>query len=208
MGHSAFRAKRSAQASFFRLKLWSDGCKTSPKILRQDSWSAGSYFRQGIPRGTVDHDQGPPLRFLGSAYASRAHCGASPQCCGIEDRTAIAGHGRIRIVPNLNEPAISEIAAAHFFMAIIVGRITRIDHNMPVVIGRTRIIAPDISIGHLMKWIICSQRQRGIVGKNLADPKNASGCPTITLVFSQTRLVLTGDPTSPGQTEPGLRKHE
>src|SRR5437879_13821569 len=85
-------------------------------------------------------------------------------------------------------------------MAIIVVRITRIDHNMPVVIGRTRIIAPDISIGHLMKWIICSQRQRGIVGKELADAKNASGCPTITLVFSQTRLVLTGDPTSPGQT--------
>src|SRR5207244_5905988 len=85
-------------------------------------------------------------------------------------------------------------------MAIIVGRITRIDHDMPVVIGRTRIIAPDISVGHLMKWIICSRRQRGIVGKNLADLKNASGCPTITLVFSQTRLVLTGDPTSPGQT--------
>ena len=71
---------------------------------------------------------------------------------------------------------------------------------MPVVIGRTRIVAPDISVGHLMKWIICSRRQRRIVGKNLADLKNASGCPTITLVFSQTRLVLTGDPTSPGQT--------
>jgi hypothetical protein len=85
-------------------------------------------------------------------------------------------------------------------MAIIVGRITRIDHDMPVVIGRTRIVAPDISVGHLMKWIICSRRQRRIVGKNLADLKNASGCPTITLVFSQTRLVLTGDPTSPGQT--------
>src|SRR6266576_1129366 len=98
-------------------------------------------------------------------------------------------------------------------MAIIVGRITRIDHDMPVVIGRTRIIAPDISVGHLMKWIICSRRQRGIVGKNLADSKNASGCPTITLVFSQTRLVLTDDPTSPSQTvfskqyrhRPGLR---
>src|SRR5512133_2057427 len=85
-------------------------------------------------------------------------------------------------------------------MAIIVGRITRIDHDMPVVIGRTRIVAPDISVGHLMKWIICSRRQRGIVGKNVADPKNASGCPTITLVLSQTRLVLTGNPTSPGQT--------
>src|SRR6476469_2182374 len=71
---------------------------------------------------------------------------------------------------------------------------------MPVVIGRTRIVAPDISVGHLMKWIICSRRQRGIVRKNLADPKNASGCPAITLMFSQTRLVLTGDPTSPGQT--------
>jgi hypothetical protein len=43
MGHSAFRAKRSAQSSFFRLKLWSDGCKTSPKLLRQDSSSVGIY---------------------------------------------------------------------------------------------------------------------------------------------------------------------
>src|ERR1700720_430813 len=85
-------------------------------------------------------------------------------------------------------------------MAIIVGRITRIDHDMPVVIGRTRIIAPDISVGYLMKWIICSRRQRRMRGKNLADMKNSSGCPTITLVFAQTPLVLTGDPISPGQT--------
>src|SRR5207302_4726445 len=65
MGHSAFRAKRSVQASFFRLKLWSVGCKTSAKILRQDSSSAGSYFRQGIPRGAVDHDQGTAAAFSG-----------------------------------------------------------------------------------------------------------------------------------------------
>src|SRR2546423_15016603 len=71
---------------------------------------------------------------------------------------------------------------------------------MPFVIRRTRIIAPDISFGHLMKWIICSRRPRGIVGKDLADAKNAGGRPTIALVFSQARLVLTGDPTSPGQT--------
>src|SRR2546423_12648962 len=71
---------------------------------------------------------------------------------------------------------------------------------MPFVIRRTRIIAPDISFRHLMKWIICSRRQRGIVGKDLADAKNAGRRPTITLVFSQARLILTGNPTSPGQT--------
>src|ERR1700747_2961025 len=85
-------------------------------------------------------------------------------------------------------------------MAVIVGRITRINHDMLVVIGRARIVAPDISVGHLMKWIICSRRQRRIVGKNLANPKNAGGCPAITLMFSQSRLLLTSDTTSPGQT--------
>src|SRR5205814_3270399 len=67
-------------------------------------------------------------------------------------------------------------------------------------IGRTRIVAPDIGFGHLMKWIIGSRRQRGIVGKDLSDAKNPSGRPTIALVFSQARLVLAGDPTSPSQT--------
>src|SRR5439155_3121731 len=101
---------------------------------------------------------------------------------------------------NLDQPATGEIAAAHFFVAIVVGRITRIDYHVPVIIRRTRIVAPDIGFGHLMKWIIGSRRQRGIIGKDLSDPKNAGGRPTIALVFSQARLALASDPTSPSQT--------
>src|ERR1700720_3190016 len=51
-----------------------------------------------------------------------------------------------------------------------------------------------------MKWIISSRGQRGIIGKDLPDAKNAGRGATVALVFSQARLILTGDPTSPGQT--------
>src|SRR5207237_8647536 len=101
---------------------------------------------------------------------------------------------------NLDQPAIGEIAAAHFFVAIIIGRITRIDYHVPVIIGRTRIVAPDIGFGHLMKWIIGSRRQRCVIGKDLPDAKNAGGRPAIALVFSQARRAPASDPTPPSPT--------
>ena len=116
-----------------------------------------------------------------------------------KDCTAIAGHWRVGIVSNFDQPAISKIAASHFFVAIIIRRIPRVDHDMPIVIRRTRIVAPDIGFGHLMKWIVCSRWQRGIIGKNFADSENACGRSTISLMFSQARFILTNDPTPPGQ---------
>src|SRR3954451_14326183 len=56
-----------------------------------------------------------------------------------ENRTAIPWHRWIRVVANLNQPAIGEVAAAHFFMAVIVGWITWIDYHVSIIIRRAGI---------------------------------------------------------------------
>ena len=117
-----------------------------------------------------------------------------------KDCAAIARHWRIGIVPDFDQPPICEIAASHFFVAVVIWRIPGVDYDMPIVIRRTRIVAPDIGFAYLMKWIVCSGWQCGIIGKNFADSENACGRSTISLMFSQARFILTGDPTSPGQT--------
>ena len=48
-GPFSFPCEEISAVEFFRLKLWSDGCKTSPKILRQDSSSVGIYSRPNRP---------------------------------------------------------------------------------------------------------------------------------------------------------------
>src|SRR4051812_27317894 len=68
-----------------------------------------------------------------------------------KNRAAGAWNWRIGVVSNVDEPMISEIARAHFFVAVIVRRIFWIDYYMPVVIRRTRIIAPDVSLGYVME---------------------------------------------------------
>ena len=116
-----------------------------------------------------------------------------------KDCATVAGYRRIRVVPDFDQPAIGEIAASHFFVAVIIGRITGVDDNMSIVIGRTRIVAPDIGFSYLMKWIVCSRWQRGIIGKNFADFENACRRSTISLMFPQARFILANDTTPPGQ---------
>ncbi len=78
-----------------------------------------------------------------------------------KNRAARAGHRRIRIVPDLDQPVIREIARAHFFVRIIVGRIFRIDHDMAIIVRRPRVIAPDVCFSYLMIWIIGVFRRPG-----------------------------------------------
>src|SRR6266404_3308962 len=95
---------------------------------------------------------------------------------------------------------IGEIAGPHFFVAVIVRRIARIDHDVPVVVRGARIIAPDIGLAYLMKGVIGPWRQRCIVGINFANSKDPGRRSTITLVFAQPLLTLSSDPTAPGQS--------
>ena len=51
-----------------------------------------------------------------------------------KDGATRSGHGRIRIVSDLDQPVIGKIARAHFFVTVIVGRILRINYDVSIVI--------------------------------------------------------------------------
>src|SRR5436309_11723218 len=115
-----------------------------------------------------------------------------------KNRASRAGHRWIGIVADLNEPLIREIAGAHFFVRVIVRRIFWIDHDVTVVIGRTRIIAPNVCLGYLMILIITAGRQARSISKHLPDFENSCRCAAISLFLSKTRLVLSGQSCAPG----------
>jgi len=77
MGHQ-LSVRRDQGRRFFPAEIVERWVQTSPKILRQDHGVLEA-ISGGNTQGAVDHDQGPPLRFLGSGTRPpRAHCGASP----------------------------------------------------------------------------------------------------------------------------------
>ena len=88
---------------------------------------------------------------------------------------------------NLNEPVISEIARAHFFVCVIVWRILRVNYDMPVVVRRARVsrskCPPPSPDG------MDSQPPAGrvrFVSKNLANLENACRRATVALFLSKT----------------------
>src|SRR5262245_7872562 len=123
-----------------------------------------------------------------------------------KNRASCAGQRWIGIVPNLDEPVISKIARAHFFVSVIIWRILGVDYNVAVVVRRTRVIAPNVRLGHLMVWIVAAGGQMRIVSKNLTNLENAGGRATVALFLSKTWLVLPREPNSPG--EPAFSKQD
>src|SRR5262245_12236947 len=116
-----------------------------------------------------------------------------------KNRATCAGHGWIGIVANLNEPVISEIARAHFFVCVIVWRILRINYDVPVVVRRARIIAPNVRLCHLMVWIVAAGRQTRFVSKNLTNLENACRRATIALFLSNPGFILPREASAPGE---------
>jgi hypothetical protein len=114
-----------------------------------------------------------------------------------KNRAACARHRRIGIVANLDEPMISEIARTHFFVCVIVWRILRVNDDMPVVVRRARVIAPNISLRHLMVRIVAPGWQMRFLSKNLTNLENACRRATIALLLSKTGLVLRRKPGPP-----------
>jgi hypothetical protein len=117
-----------------------------------------------------------------------------------KNRAARAGHRRIRIVPDLDQPVIREIARAHFFVRIIVGRIFRINHDMAIIVRRSRVIAPDVCFSHLVIWIIGAWRQIRVVPEDLADLEDSRRRSSIAFFLSKARLVLSSEARSPGNS--------
>src|SRR6266498_4899966 len=117
-----------------------------------------------------------------------------------KNRAACAGHGWIRIVPDLDQPVIGKITRAHFFVRIIVGRIFRINHDMAIIVGRPRVIAPDVCFSYLVIWIIGAWRQIRVVSENLADLEDSRRRSSVAFFFSKARLVLSSEARSPGNS--------
>src|SRR5438477_9305317 len=82
-------------------------------------------------------------------------------------------------------------------MCVIVRRIFRINYDVAIVVGRSRIIAPNVCIGHLMIRILRAVRQLCVVSEDLSDREYSCGCTTVSLFFVQPWLVLNCDPCSP-----------
>src|SRR5258708_16115008 len=114
-----------------------------------------------------------------------------------KNRAAYAGHGWIGMVANMDEPVISEIARAHFFVCVIVRRILRVNYDMPVVVRRARVVAPNVRLGHLMVWIVATGRQTRFVSKDLANLENACRRATVAFFLFKTRPILPPEPGAP-----------
>src|SRR4029453_5786167 len=107
-----------------------------------------------------------------------------------KNRPPCAGHWWIAIVANLNEPVVSEIAGTHLFVRVIIRWIFWINHNVPIVIRRPRVIAPKVCLSHLMVRIVAAGGQVRLVTKNLTNLENACRRAAVAFFLSKTRLVL------------------
>src|SRR4030095_615813 len=117
-----------------------------------------------------------------------------------KNRAPCTRHWRIGIMPNLNKPVIGEIARAHFFVRVIVGRILGINHDMTIIIRRLWIIAPNVRFRYLMVRIVGAGRQLRVVSENLPDLEYSSRRSSISLLFSKAGLVLSVKASSPGNS--------
>ena len=137
-----------------------------------------------------DHFYKIVLRHGGAASGRSIH--AAPDVK--KDGATRSRHRRIGIVPDLDQPVIGKISRAHFFVSVIVRRIFRINHDVAIIIGRPRIIAPNVCIGDLMIRIVAAGRQVRVVSKNLSDLENSRGCPAVSFFFVKAWLALTEIP--------------
>jgi hypothetical protein len=108
-----------------------------------------------------------------------------------KDCATRSGHRRIGIVSDLDQPVIGKISRAHFFVSVIVRRILRINYDVAIVIGRTRIIAPNICVGNLMIRIVGAGRQMCVVSKDLSDLENSRRRAAVSFFLAKAWLVLT-----------------
>ena len=107
-----------------------------------------------------------------------------------KDSATRSGHRRIGIVSDLDQPVIGKISRTHFFVAVIVRRILRINYDVAIIVGRPRIIAPNICVSDLMIRIVAASRQVCVVSKDLSDLENSRGRAAVSFFFAKAWLVL------------------
>ena len=110
----------------------------------------------GVPRRTHPRDHFYEVRFGHGRATGRGPVDAAANVK--KNRAPRSRHGRIRVVPDLDQPMVGEISRAHLFVGVIVGRILRIDHDVAIIIRRAWIVAPYIPFRDLMVGIIAAWR--------------------------------------------------
>ena len=99
----------------------------------------------GMPISAQPADEADQIAFRhgGAARSRTGHAASNME----ENCAAFVRHGRIRVVPDLDEPVIGEIVVPHFFLGEPPRRIFRIiDRDQLVVVGARRIINPGIGL--------------------------------------------------------------
>ena len=98
-------------------------------------------------------------------------------------------------MPNFDEPAIRKVAAAHFLFFKPGRRIFCVDGHVLVVMWVVNVVHPGIALSDGVERIVCSRRQRSIVGIDHPDPKDSGGSSMI-MFHLHRALILSGDETS------------
>src|SRR5262245_47602587 len=118
-----------------------------------------------------------------------------------EDCAAFVRHGRVGVVPDLDQPAISEVTVSHFLFCEPRRRMIRlINFDKPVVVGPRGIVDPCVALRHLMKRKIRARRQGRIVGVDFTNLKYSRWGPTVAFLFVQSAFVLAGQTSAPGES--------
>src|SRR5437773_9827004 len=107
-----------------------------------------------------------------------------------KNRAPCAWHWWIGIVADLDEPVISKITGTHLFMRVIIRWILWINHNVPIVIRRSWVIAQNVCLSHLMVWIVATGGQVRLITKNLTNFENACSIATVPIFLPKAWPIL------------------
>ncbi len=153
-----------------------------------------------VPIGSEPRDELNEIR-LGHRRASRARP-IFPAAYVKKYCAPVPRHRRIGIMPNLNQPSIGKIVMPHLLLLKPGRRMLGVRYRYhPVVVGKINIVDPRIGFRYLMKWVIRTRRQLGIVGIDFPDAKDSGRCAPIAFRLVQSRFALAFQAAPPGQTK-------
>ena len=99
-------------------------------------------------------------------------------------------------MPNFNQPSIGKIVMPHLLFVEPRRRVCRIiNANEPVVIGTIHVIDPCIGSRYLMKRVVRTWRQLGIISIHFSNSKYASWRPAVSFLLVHPRFGLSGQTT-------------
>src|SRR2546423_2509940 len=116
-----------------------------------------------------------------------------------KNRAARAGHWRVGVVADLDQPTVRKIVVPHFLFLEPGRRLGRIGNgDESIVIGTLHVIDPGVGGRDLVKREISTGRKRGVVSVDFSDLKNSRRGAAVAFGFAETIFILTRDAAAPG----------